>query len=222
MSIAFDAKSNSGYQSGTSSASWTHTCTGSDGFLAVNVELLSLNDTVSGITYDGVSLTLIGAQNVAGGTGRVEQWGLVNPATGANSIGVTMSGFLLWVATAVSYTGVDQTTPAEAWNGNSGLAPVGGVNSVIVTTVEANDWIIAALSTNAAGTYITSGGGFNSRNKVTGSGGTGADEDTGPIASPGANTMTYSNSLSSSSWAMAGYGIRPAAVAPTLFAQSIF
>jgi Concanavalin A-like lectin/glucanases superfamily len=205
--IAFDAVSNSGYQSPASTYSWSHTCTGSNGFLAVDVEILSVpNTTVTGITYNGVALSLIGAQNVVAGTGRVENWGLVNPATGSNTIAVTLSASVASAGTAVSYTNVNQSIPTESWNGNYGINTGTATNSTVnVTTVNNNDWVHAAVATSA--TSITSS--QTSRNNVTGTLGSGADSDTGPITPAGSQTMTWTGEGITSAWAVGGYGIIP-------------
>lgn len=203
--IQFDAASNSGYQAAASTYNWSHTCTGSNRFLAVDVSLLSAGQTVTGITYNGVALSFIGAQSTVTSFGRVESWGLVNPASGSNSIAVTLSGTIASAGTAVSYTGVHQTTPTEAFNSaqatNTGSATDA---SVVVTSVAGQCWIHAAVATDDGS--VTAG--QTSRNNVTGVGGSGADEDFGPQAA-GAKTMSYTGLGIVATWAIGGYAIRP-------------
>lgn len=203
--IRFDAASNSGYQAAASTYNWSHTCTGSDRFLAVDVSLLSAGSTVTSITYNGVALSFIGAQSTVTSFGRVESWGLVNPASGSNSIAVTLSGTIASAGTAVSYTGVHQTTPTEAFNSaqatNTGSATDA---SVVVTAVAGQCWIHAAVATDDGS--VTAG--QTSRNNVTGVGGSGADEDFGPQAA-GAKTMSYTGLGIVATWAIGGYAIRP-------------
>lgn len=211
--VAYDNVSNSGYQAATSSLSWSHTWntwTAGGAMLSIDVHLLSVNDTVTALTYGGATCTFIGAQNVVGGTGRVECWRICQgdsgaPASGSNTVSVTISGSLACAGTAVSYTGVNQSTPTEAFNGNSGINAGSATNAtVVVTTVTNNDWVHAAIATNA--TAITAS--QTARNNVTGTLGSGADSDTGPI-SPSAQTMTYTGEGITSAWAIAGYGIVP-------------
>lgn len=201
-----DASSNSGYQAAASTYSWSHTCAGSDRFLAVDVERLSVSGTtVTGITYNGIALTQIGATSTGTDAGRVDCWGLVNPASGTNTIAVTLSGVCISAATAVSYTGVHQTTPTESYNGATAIN-VGAADAIVsVTTVSARDWVHAACgATDTAITAVQT-----SRNNVTGAGGSGANEDTGPV-NPGAQAMTYTDVGAAAVWVIGGYGIRHA------------
>ncbi len=71
---------------------------------------------VSGITYNGVALTRVGAQNDASNTRRVEQWYLLNPASGTNlsiivSVTIPTAATIGVVAGATVFTDVDQTVP---------------------------------------------------------------------------------------------------------------
>jgi hypothetical protein len=202
----FDAASNSGYQAAASTVSWSHTCTGTNRFLAVDVSRLGTpGTTVTGITYNGVALSQIGAKSSATDALKVDCWGLANPASGSNTIAVTLSGAAAFAGTAVSYTNVDQTTPTEAFNSatatNVGVADA----TVTVTTVAANDWVHAALATDDAAVTANQ----TTRNNVTGAGGSGADEDTGPVVTPAATAMSYTNVGNAQTWVIAGYGIRP-------------
>lgn len=213
IALAFDAASNSGYQSTGTSYSWSHTCTGSNRFLAVDVSLLALaGTTVSGITYNGVALSLIGTQASGTGAVRVESWGLIAPATGSNTIVVTFSGSIVAGASAgcaVSYTDVHQTTPTEAFNGATATNVGAADATVTITTVTDNDWVHGAVGTDD--TAITAN--QTSRNNVTGTLGSGADEDTGPKTPAGAQAMSYTAVAALATWAIAGYGIRPVTAA---------
>lgn len=209
IGITFDAASNSGYQSTGTSYSWSHTCTGTNRFLSVDVAMLSLaGTTVSGITYNGVALSLIGVQASVSGTVRTESWGLIAPATGSNTIVVTFTGSIVSGAsagTAVSYAGVHQTSPTEAFNGATATNVGAADATVSIVTVANNDWVHAAVGTDD--TAVTAN--QTSRNNVTGALGSGADEDTGPKTPAGSQTMSYTNVAALATWAIAGYGIRP-------------
>ena len=223
--VTYDANSNSGYQTAVSGLTWNHTCTGTNGFIGVDIEFLSVNNTVSSVTYNGVALNFIGAQNVVGGTGRVESWGLAGPATGTNAVSVTFASTLVTGAasgTAVSYYNVNQSSPTEAFNGNSGINAGTGTNAtVVVTTLTANDWVHAALATSQNSGIASS---QTSRNIVAGTLGTGANADTNGVVTPaGAQTMTFTGEGITSAWAVAGYGIVPYSAASTgnLFRQNL-
>lgn len=203
--ISFDAASNSGAQVAQTTYSWSHTCTGTNRFLAVDVSILSAGATVTGITYNGVAMSQISGAAISTVTsfGRIECWGLANPASGSNTIAVTLSGSITSVGTAVSYTSVHQTSPTEGGNANQ-ATNVGATDATVsVTSVADQDWIHAAIATDD--TAITAN--QTSRNNVS-STGSGADEDFGP-QSPGAKTMGWTGVGALATWAIAGYAIRP-------------
>lgn len=211
--IVFDAASNSGYQAATSSLSWSHNWQGTNRCLSIDVEMLSVTDTVTAMTYGGANCTFLGAQSVAGGTGRVECWRICSsdsgaPVVGINTISVTISGSLACAGTAVSRTGVNQTTPTEAFNSASGIN-VGVANaSVVVTPTSDNTVVHAACATNDAAATANQ----TSRNDVTGTAGSGIDEDSGAtvIHPAAAQTMTVAVAALKV-WAIAGYAVRPTA-----------
>jgi hypothetical protein len=205
MAIGYDAISNSGVQTGSSGYSWNHTCTGNTGFLAVDIGVLSALNTVTALTYNGVALTFIGAQNALSGVGRLEQWGLANPPQGTFSISVTLSGAVTSAGVAVSYTGVNQLTPTEAFNSATGTNGTPANATVNVTTVADQDWVHAACVSND--TTITAN--QTARNNVTGAAGSVANEDTGPVSPPAATTVSYAVGAART-WAIGGYGMIPA------------
>lgn len=206
--IAFDAASNSGSIAVNigSTITWNHTCTGSNRFLVVDVGVLSAGQSVTGITYNGVALSLIQAKATVTALGDVETWGLVAPATGSNSIVVTLSGSgLLSAGEAVSYTGVHQTSPTEGAAGNQ-ATNVGATDATVsITSVADQDWIHAAAIANDAAITANQ----TSRNNLTDSvSNSVADEDFGP-QSPGAKTMGYTGVGAGVTWAIVGFAIRP-------------
>lgn len=71
------------------------------------------NNAPTSVTYNGVSMTQLGLQAVAGYGGRqVTRYGLVNPASGTNNVVLTFaSDGLDGVLIVHSYSGVNQTTP---------------------------------------------------------------------------------------------------------------
>lgn len=211
VGITFDAASNSGYQAAASTYSWSHTCTGSNRYLRVGVGMLSLAQTVSGITYAGVAMTFIGAQASVSGAARVEIWGLVACSTGANNIEVTLTGAIASAGVAKSYAGVHQTSPIEGLNGAQ-ATNVGAADATVdITTVADNDWVVDVVATDD--TAITVGAGQTQRNNVTGAGGSVADSDEGPKTPAGAVTMSWTNVAALATWATAGVALRPVAAA---------
>ena len=201
----FDAASNSGYQSPASSYSWSHTCTGSNRFLAVDISLLSVpGTTVTAVTYNGMGMSLIGARSSLAGANRVENWGLVAPANGTNTIAVTLSASVASVGTAVSYANVNQTTPTESYNSAQATNTGSATNaSVVITPVSDETIVHAAVATTAASITATQTG----RNNVSGLLGSGADQDTALITPASAQTMAYSGEGITDTWVVGGYAI---------------
>jgi uncharacterized repeat protein (TIGR01451 family) len=115
--------------SGTKTLTFTHsTSTTANRALLVGVSMDITNSTataVTGITYNGVALTLAGAQNDASNTRRVEQWYLLNPASGTNlsivvSVNIPAAATVGVTAGATVFTDVDQTVPLGAFTPASG------------------------------------------------------------------------------------------------------
>ena len=213
--IAFDAGSNSGAQGTASSYSWSHTCTGSDLVLVVGVSIRHNTVTVTGITYNGIALTQIRTDGRTSLT-YSEIWFLKAPATGSNTIAVTLSGGpTRSISGAVSLTGVDQTTPNDADNGATGSSTT---PSASVTTVADNAWIVdvVAVRTGSSET-ITVGSGQTQRwNVLDGANGLRAGgSHEGPVTPAGATTMDWTISASKA-WALSAAAFKPVAAARRL------
>lgn len=205
--VVFDAASNSGYQAASSSYSWSHTCTGADRYLVVGISMLSLAQSVSGITYNGVAMTLIGTQASVTGAARVELWGLVAPATGSNTIAVTLTGAIASAGCATSFTNVNQSVPTEAFN-SAQATNVGAADATVnVTTVADNDMTVDIVCSDDAS--ITVGAGQTERANVTGAGGSGAMSTEGPVSPAGSTTMSWTAVGALATWAIGSVALRP-------------
>jgi hypothetical protein len=219
--IAHDADSNSGTPGNVSTFTWSHTCTGSNLVLVVAVFLQYSNvgdTTVTGVTYNGVSLTA--QQTIDNSTGLVYGWigYLKGPATGSNTVSVTLSRALgaagAVAAGATSYTGVSQTSPIDASGfAVSGLESNGATYSQNITTVNANAWIVDALggSTSAAAgsdspvSPQTQRNFFGATSVVLGT------SDHGPIATPASTSDGWNIvNFSSAYYALLGFSLNPA------------
>lgn len=200
--IRFDAASNSPYEASVSSYNWSHTCSaGQNRGLLVEVSVFAAG-TVTGVTYNGVAMTFVRADTT--GVYRTEIWRLENPASGANSVAVTLSASLTSVATAVSYTGVDQANMVEASGGATGT---GGSPSASATTVSTYAWLFAGLSTANASPSPSD----RQRLRASSSGalGSGVAADQGPI-SPAASTASAWNAVGGlDAWALTVAAIKP-------------
>jgi hypothetical protein len=122
MAITFDA--GTAMVNDVSAGSFTFSKTnnaGSDTFLRATAgwveATVSPTSSPSGVTYNGVALTVIPSSKVHIALGDstnslgIEQWGLVAPATGANNLAFTFTGNVIFRGGAESWFGVDQTTP---------------------------------------------------------------------------------------------------------------
>lgn len=212
--ISVDATSNSGEQLASSSYSWSHTCSFNDRYLTVKVGMLSLAQTVSGITYNSVAMTFLGAQSSVSGAARIELWGLIAPSTGSNTIAVTLTGAINSGATAVSYNNVHQTTPTESFN-SAQATNVGAADATVsITPIASDTRIVDGVATDD--TSITVGAGQIQRNNIAGTVGTVADSDEGIIATPAATTMSWTGIGAAATWSIGGFALRPlTATSPT-------
>lgn len=120
--------------------SWSHTVSGSDRILIVGVSVNG-NTAVSTVTFAGTALTNIASAN-QGSSVSVSLWYLVNPAAGTGTVTVTTSGSARFVAGAVSYTGVNQSSPLGTAVTDKGSAS----SASLTTTSVANDLVVDLLA----------------------------------------------------------------------------
>jgi len=110
MAVAFDAATDGG-ASGTTTKTFSHTCTGASRILIVYAQITG---SCSGVTYNAVAMTKIGSEVLDGTYGWYASfWYLVAPATGANDVVITGPGASTVDGICASYTGVDQVTPVD-------------------------------------------------------------------------------------------------------------
>lgn len=143
MAIAYDNSVNLSTYGNAGSISGSFTVgSGSDRFLIAYAWGGFGSDTVSSMTYNGVSLTKINSVVCPADRG-VSMWYLVNPASGSNTLQV--NGSSLFVLVAASYTGVDQSNPIDSnnpqtWNSVTSFAPS-------TTVVASNCWLVCTGKT---------------------------------------------------------------------------
>lgn len=206
--VTFDATSNSGEKT-TAVFDWSHTTAGVNRGLWVGVSIRDVGAlTVTGITYNGVAMNFLRGD---GDIQRSEIWYLAAPATGANTVQVTLSGTPADAGGgAVSFNGVDQTTPNDV-AGGAGNDDTSNAPSQAIVTVTNGAWTFANLAvfTNVTATQganqterwdIT----FNSANGQA----AGSTSDAA-IAVAGSKTMNWSLS-GSETWAISVTAVRPA------------
>lgn len=149
MAVAFDASASSiqvGFLAGPTTRTWSHTCTGSNIILFMCADLWQDTagvGTVTSASYNSVAMTKVNA-----GTStsiRAEIWYLVAPATGANTVSVTVTGATDAIKLcSASFTGVIQS--ASAIDNHVINATTTGAPSKAIVTVADNCGVIDTVS----------------------------------------------------------------------------
>jgi hypothetical protein len=158
----------------------------SDRYLIVGISQGSFEPDVTGVTWNGTSMTLIGDSTVtADNNCRAYLYGLVAPAATTANIVVTLGGSgneRTQIAAAV-YSGVHQTTPI----GTAVTALVVGGNPTVNVSSAAGELVVDACSVTSDVT-LAAGGGQTQRVATT----TGNDVELGMSEEAGAGTVTMS------------------------------
>jgi len=192
-SIAFNATTTSGDQVTSSSYSFSHTVSGDKPLIVALFQARGNPVTVTTITYNGTPLIM--ATTTTNGTRRTALLYKEAPATGSNTMAVTLGGTPLGSnVTALSLNGVDQSTPLDAIGGALGnsTAP-----SATVTVVNNNSWVVDSMT--IAATNCVVGAGQTKRSQVNVSTNTGYTSTEGP-KNAGSVVMDWS-SCTTTTWA---------------------
>ena len=186
--IAFDTSTEGGSTTATS-MSWTHTM-GAKGLIVACFwgDINTGNDDITSVTYNSVSMTLVGKQTTGGfsgvGTSRFTyMYMLTSAPSGAHTLQINATNSHLLSAVSASYTGTSIAQPDA-----SGVT-VGTTTSTAssLTTVINNSWLIVC----ANGTLIGADSGVTLRREETVNNGPGILDSNGPI-SPGGTNYTFS------------------------------
>ncbi len=204
MAIAKDATS-SAHAQGASSLSWSHTCTGSDRLLMVHSGTNGTPVSTSGVTYNSVALTSRWSDSRSWTA--ASGWSLVAPATGANTVAITLSAAEdTEFGQAISYTGVDQTTP----HGTSQIAN-GVTSGVTVPTVSSATGEIVVGFVMSSDTSLTSGAGQTAEISDLNYASDSAQTD----SEAGAASVDITWTAAGSSWTCGAIPIKPVSGAAT-------
>jgi uncharacterized repeat protein (TIGR01451 family) len=194
--------------------SWTHnTTTAANRYIVVEVSIqlaggtVPTNVNVTGVTYGGSAMTFLGGTTRTT-TVRTELWGKVAPASGTNTIIVSVlnSGTrnLSVTAGAQSFSNVDQNNPtgtAVGANGSSTVATVSTTNTpydyvVDVVGFSGNTPLISGLSQDIRWTTNTTGPNFAS----------------GSSGARGYTNIAMAWTTTSANWAIEAIPLRQAAI----------
>lgn len=205
MAIAFNAAADGGNTTIASSYSYSYTCgSGSNRMLLVGVEGNVSSDLITGVTYNGVAMTLVNKQ-------LVQRWMylfyLLSPTSGANTVAISASGTCdLILSGAADYTGVIGLDLAVQ-------STSGSANSITksITTLVNNDWVMwYGTGFDASSAPSTSTG---STRAVEGSFGSWALCDSNAVVSPAG---AFSAEFGYSGTSAGGLGIIVAAFSPVV------
>ena len=201
-----------------SSMTISHQTSGSERLMLVGVSLdisnVSSSRAVYSIRYQNISLTKVGA--VVNSDVRSEIWQLVDPPMGTHDVVITLNGSLCpncgFVAGAVTFNGVDQTTPLGEYASNTGSSSPA---SVSVSSVE-GELVFDTVSAESVSS-MTVGSGQTEHWKIS-AGLSGAVVYSGASTEAGAGSVNMSWNLQTNGiWAIGAVPIKPAAAfVPTL------
>jgi hypothetical protein len=203
--IAIDNTSSGSINGGTSLNVSHTTGNGSDLFMLVGISMWNDDyETVTSVTYSGQNLVYVGAR-AQDDDSRVEIWKLVNPPVTTSDVRITFNESVQRGAGAgvMTFTGVDQASPHDVFQSNTGDS---GLATLTVTS-ETNDlaFAVAAAEQQDSAMSISLGDQrwnfkANGNNKLAGAGATLA----------GATSTNFRWNLGDSDdWVVAGLSINP-------------
>lgn len=184
MAIARDANSSAAIST-TNDLTWSHTCTGANLILFVNVYQNNAEGSNISVTYAGVSMTSVSNTSSTDGQS-THLFYLLAPTTGANNVIIhCSSGNTPMGGTAASYTGVKQSGVPDASNTQSVSSTSA---TATLTTVADNCWAVMGV---VAANAVTASTGSN---LVVKTNNTLAIFDTnGVLTPPGSKSMSVTN-----------------------------
>ena len=205
--ITVDAKTTGTVPSYASSGTVSHTTAGDDRLMLVGVSFgFDLGDSVSSVTYNGTSLSLVGKRYHSDKASGMEIWSLVAPDTGTHDVVVNNTGTSHYGAVigVMTFNGVDQSTPLGSFSSSRGRSTTPSTN--VTSATGELVFGVVGVDTQTASANITPGAGqtehwdFWDGTKALGGGSTEA----------GAASVVTSWTLSGSwSWSAGGVSIKP-------------
>jgi hypothetical protein len=189
-----------------SSLTISHTTSGTDRLMLAGVSINNTNfETVSSITYNGVSLTYVNSE-IRADDARVEIWQLVDPPVGTHDVVITFSATVTRhaVAGVTTFTGGDQTDPLGAFAGNNATS-----NSANLTVPSASGELVLGVLSCETCTSVTFAPPADEQwNLIAGNG---VEIGSGLTVEGAGAGVTINASLGTSDyWAMGGVSIKPA------------
>ncbi len=191
---------------------WMHTASGENRLLVVVVHGNHQARNVVSVTYGVTQLTRLGrVDHVAGTFAWVEMWYLTAPATGEQTITVTLDApdTAKWTATSISFTSVNQTTPlSTAFTATGGDTAPDAAPTVNVSSAPNYELVVSGVTyDDLGGITLTVGAGQTPQRSGVEAGEVGF----GVSTAPGAATVTMSWMLSGPRpWRIMGVSVKAA------------
>lgn len=199
--LAFDATSYFNDDVLGTTVSGSHTASGSNRVAIVGVSNNS-NAAPTGVTYGGIAMTLIGSKT--NGAFTCSLWGLIAPATGAQTVEATWAG-----ATGnkglgvVTFTGAHQST---AW-GTMASASGSDATATVDATSVIDDFVVDVMVDDAP--TVTVGAGQTQRwNNAAGAA---IKAGSTEVATSTTTTMSWTHAAGAT-WAICAVAVKPLAV----------
>jgi hypothetical protein len=204
--VGAPASSNAAQTASTHSFAYNSGSTGTSRVMLVGISYLNANNTaVSSINYGGQVMTLVGDLNYNNGGStyytRVYIYRLIAPLTGSNTLALTWSGALSQgaVVGAITYNGVNQSTPTGTFASSSGNNTTPSV-TVTGATGRVMFGVVSGQTTSA---YNVTNGGTQLWSSMPYSG-----QTTGNAQSkPGATSVDLTWSGANRRWAASGVSL---------------
>ena len=180
MSPVFDAVSGI-----DGASSWTHTCSGTNRFLYVVTDT-----TCTTVTYSGVPMTVVHSLAMTTGAAAIgvspmQVWGLVAPATGANTVARSPNSS----GSSISYTDHLQSLTPDAVTTNKSSTSATSLTTTIATVTD-NCWLLFASFGYFFGVAQGVGAGLTFRRCKSGLGGPMISDSNGPKTPAGSHSGT--------------------------------
>lgn len=152
MAIALDT-STSVDTSGVGPFNLAITTSGTNRVLIVYIGIEAASpDKVTGVTYNGVAMTLLGKAFISTGPDESYLYALVNPTIGANNVTVTVSATVGFInISAVNYTGASQSAvPSNVVTNQTGTN-----QTVSITSAVSTSWVVGTTANDGTASVVT-------------------------------------------------------------------
>lgn len=210
--IAFDASDQAGSAGAATSLTYAHTVSGTNR-LMVACAYWGSSQTLSSITYNGVSTSQVVAPIDNGGGEFYAMNYLIAPDTGTNNVVITLSGSAGIEGASGSYTGTDQTDPIDATRTEvAGVENTTSYSEAITSTVD-NTWAVWCTR-NYSGVVVSSGTNTALREQVLVNFGVLFADSNAAITPAGSRTLNLTSSTASNWFSDLLVTIIPSAAPP--------